>query len=328
MTPVRVALDLDGSLESLGDAGEVLAEALEALGIDLVRVRTSGVAGPGERAAPGRSLWGPWWRRSRGPSLDVLLGGVDVVHVAGLAVPPTRDARLLVSLDDLRPLRDGARSAGRVGPLRRAVQRGAVIAVSSHAAAHEVRDALDLDRDRVRVVAPAVVTVDPPSRAADLVVNVAGVVETFRTMVPALSSLATRRGGRLVAIVSAAAAGHLRGVPGVVVEPRLAARRALAGARLALHLSDGARFPSFAIAAMGAGVPTVARATAVNRELLAGAARLLDDDASVVAALDELWDEGPARELARAAGRTRATDFAPEAAARAYVALYREMVGG
>ncbi len=328
MIPVRVALDLDGALESFGDSGDALADALDTLGIDLVRLRTSGVAGPGERVAPGRTLWGPWWRRSWGRSLDVLLGGVDVVHVTGLAVPPTRDARLLVSLDDLRPLRSGPRSASRVAPLRRAVQRGAVIAVSSHVAAREVREALTLGRDQVRVAAPAVVAAAAPTRPVDLVVNVTGVVETFRTMVPTLSSLATRRGGRLVAIVSAAAAGHLRGVPGVVIEPRPAARRVLAGARLALHLSDGARFPSFAIAALGAGVPTVARATAVNRELLEGAARLVDDDVAVVTALDEMWDEGPARSLARAAGRTRAADFTPDAAARGYASLYREMVGG
>ena len=56
---------------------------------------------------------------------------------------------------------------------------------------------------------------------------------------------------------------------------RSAAPTVLANARVVVHLSDGARFPLFAIAALAAGVPTCATATAVNRELLEGAALLV-----------------------------------------------------
>jgi len=59
-----------------------------------------------------------------------------------------------------------------------------------------------------------------------------------------------------------------------------------------MHLSDGARFPSFAIAALSAGVPTLARATEINRELLEGAAALFANDHEVRDALEEVWTNG------------------------------------
>jgi glycosyltransferase involved in cell wall biosynthesis len=112
------------------------------------------------------------------------------------------------------------------------------------------------------------------------------------------------------------------------MHPRSEARQALANARVVLHISDGARFPSFAIAALAAGVPTIARATAINRELLSGAAALTESDDDVVPLLEDLWDSPARRAITIAAGRSRAQDFAPTNAARAYVALYREVVRG
>jgi glycosyltransferase involved in cell wall biosynthesis len=93
-------------------------------------------------------------------------------------------------------------------------------------------------------------------------------------------------------------------------------------------MSDGARFPSFAIAALGAGVPTMAIATDINRELLGGAASLLASDEEVMVALEDVWSNEARRAIMVAAGRSRAIDFAPSTAARAYVTLYRDVVRG
>jgi len=112
------------------------------------------------------------------------------------------------------------------------------------------------------------------------------------------------------------------------VRPRSDARDALAHARVVIHLSDGARFPSYAIAALAAGVPTIARATDINRELLEGAAALVVNDPEVLATLDEVWSGESRRSIMIAAGRSRAVDFAPDTAARAYLSLYREVVRG
>jgi len=95
-----------------------------------------------------------------------------------------------------------------------------------------------------------------------------------------------------------------------------------------MHLSDGARFPSFAIAALSAGVPTLARATEINRELLEGAAALFANDHEVRDALEEVWTSGSRRSIMVAAGRSRAVDFAPDTAARAYLSLYHDVVRG
>ncbi len=74
-----------------------------------------------------------------------------------------------------------------------------------------------------------------------------------------------------------------------------------------MHLSDGARFPSFAIAALSAGVPTLARATEINRELLEGAAALFANDREVGDTLGRGVDQRSAA-LDHGRGRTLAGD--------------------
>ena len=66
-----------------------------------------------------RALWlRPSGRRCGdadwGLSIDRMLGPLDVVHVAGRATPPTRSTPLLISVDDLRPLRGESREHQRV----------------------------------------------------------------------------------------------------------------------------------------------------------------------------------------------------------------------
>ena len=114
----------------------------------------------------------------------------------------------------------------------------------------------------------------------------------------------------------------------LTVLARQEARGALAHARVVVHLSDGARFPSFAIAALAAGVPTIARDTDINRELLDGAAALAPADDAVLSTIADAWSNESRRAIMVAAGRSRAVDYAPATAARAYVSLYRDVVRG
>jgi glycosyltransferase involved in cell wall biosynthesis len=328
---LRVGLDLDGSLESLGDSMTDLADALTALGeLELVRFRTLSVdRSPDVRHLRGRRLWAPWWRRSLGRSLDRLLPPVDVVHVAGLATPPTRATPLVVSVDDLRPLRGESRIHQRITQLRRAVEHRAVLVASSRTASHEVQQVLGVTRRQVVVVPPAVPSVERTTEGRDLVVNVTGAVELFLPVAGDLATFAASRGSRVVALTSADVGQRIRlsGLP-VVVRPRRDARAALGHARAVLHVSDGARFPSFAIAALAAGVPTITRATAINRELLQGAAALAASDREVLDTLADIWDNESRRSIMVAAGQARAVDFAPATAARAYASLYRDVVRG
>jgi glycosyltransferase involved in cell wall biosynthesis len=326
----RVGLDLDGSLESLGNSMTDLADALDATHeCELVRFRTVSTSrSPQESRLSGRVLWSPFWRRGVGPSVDRLLPALDVVHLAGRATPPTKSTPLVISVDDLRPLRGESHEHQRVTQ-RRAVDHGALLVASTRSASHEVQRVLDVDRSRVVVVPPAVPLVEPTVDGLTLVVNLTGVVAPFLTMASELVAFAQQRGSHVEAVTSAAVAQRIRarGID-VKLRPRSEARAALTQARVALHISDGARFPSFAIAALAAGVPTIARATAINRELLGGAAALTQSDNDVLALLEDLWDSPSRRAITIAAGRARAQDFAPATAARAYVALYREVVRG
>ena len=328
---LRVGLDLDGSLESLGNSMTDLADALTRTGeCELVRFRSrTSSKSPDETHLALRGLWSPLWRRSLGRSIDGLLPDVDVLHVAGLATPPTVTIPLIISVDDLRPLRGEARTHLRMAQLRRAVERGAMLVASSRIASHEVISVLGVARSRVVVVPPAVPLVDATQSGTDLVVNITGVDELFISLAPALVAFAQEHDTRVVALASTDVAQriHQSGL-NVTVRPRSDARDALAHARVVIHLSDGARFPSYAIAALAAGVPTIARATDINRELLEGAAALVVNDPEVLVTLDEVWSGESRRSIMIAAGRSRAVDFAPDTAARAYISLYREVVRG
>ena len=328
---LRVGLDLDGSLESLGNSMPDLADALTEMGeCDLVRFRTLGSkATSSEIRVRQRALWAPLWRRGLGRSLDGLLPPVDVVHVAGLATPPTGKTPLVISVDDLRALREETNIHQRVVQLRRAARRGATLVASSRTASHEVQDVLGVQRSQVVVVPPAVPTVAAPVGGRDLVINVTGLVELFLSLAPDIVRFAQSRAARVVVLASASSRQRIRqGGLDVTLRARSEAREALAQARVVMHLSDGARFPSFAIAALAAGVPTMARSTAINRELLEGAALLVHSDDEALHALDDVWDNGARRSIMIAAGRSRAIDFAPSTAARAYTTLYRDLVRG
>lgn len=330
-TLLRVGLDLDGSLESLGNSMIDLANALDATGeCALVRFRSGSSPKAGnETRLVLRSLWAPLWRRSLGPSLERYLDSVDVVHVAGRATPPTKTVPLIISVDDLRPLRGESREYQRITQLRRAVNHGALLVASTRSASHEVLDVLGVDRSRVVVMPPAVPLVQPTVEGTTIVVNLTGIVTPFMNLAPALIEFAKSKGTHVEAVASAKMAQRIRSKGlGVRLRSRSDARAALSEAKAVLHISDGARFPSFAIAALAAGVPTIARATTINRELLSGAAALTESDEEVIPTLQDLWESPTRRAIMAAAGRARAGDFAPATAARAYAALYAQVVRG
>lgn len=328
---LRVGLDLDGSLESLDNTMTDLADALAATGAcELVRFRTLSARSSGtETTLALRRVWRPLWRRSLGPSIDTTLRGVDLVHVAGLVTPPTKSVPLIISVDDLRPLRGESREHQRFKQLTRAVARGAILVASSRAASHEVQRELRLQRSDIVVVPPAVPLVAATTAGEDLVVNVTGLDQRFLALAPELLRFTNAVGVRLVAVTSTAVGQRIRSSGlDVTVLARRDARAALTRSRVVIHMSDGARFPSLAIAAFGAGVPTIALATSINRELLGGAAALAVGDDEVLALLPDVWGLDARRAIMIAAGLSRSVDFAPSTAAKAYVSLYRDVVRG
>ena len=327
VVPLRVGLDLDGSLEPLGNSMNELADAMTADGAcSLVRFRTRTRHEPGEAPIRGHRLWAPLWERGRGPAITSFLPDVDVVHVAGACVPPVRGVPLLISVDDLRPLRGESRQRGRADALRRCVEHGATLVASSRAARHELTSVLGLERPDVVVVPPAVPTVHPTHDGENLVVNATGATQRLIALAPVLSRVAQRHGVRVTVLASAALANALaRQGLSLDVVPRNRARAALGGARVVFHLADGARFPSLAVAALAAGVPTVAVASDMSREILRGAAALVSDEDDLEGILDDVWMSEARRAVMVAAGRARAGDFAAATVARRYVNLYQSV---
>lgn len=329
--PLRVGLDLSGSLEALGNTTDDLARALSASGeCSLVRFRTGkGSKEPVDAKLRGRWWWPAFWKRGRGRAIDSMLPPVDIIHVTGVATPPTKHTPLVVTVDDLRPLRGDRYNRQRVKQLRRLIQRGAHIVASSNAASAEVQESLGMRRDQIAVVAPAVPPASETIHGADLVVNLTGATSEFLRAATGLVEFAELESARIVVLASREAASRIRSA-GVRVDmaTRSAAPTVLANARVVVHLSDGARFPLFAIAALAAGVPTCATATAVNRELLEGAALLVpaQDPSRILSAVRELWSNDQQRAILFAAGVARASDFAPEVAAKEHLSLYREII--
>lgn len=331
MHELRIGLDLDGSLESLGNSMTDLANSLEATGTcELVRFRSQSKSqSPSERSLRLKQLWRPLWRRSLGPRLDAQLNDVDIVHLAGILTPPTKSVPLVISVDDMRPFRTEEKTHLRIRQLQRAVANGAVLAASSRTASHEVLSVLGLERHQVLVVPPAVPLVKPTITGSDLVVNVTGRAERFLQLAPELIRFASVHDAQVVAVTSADVRQQIKAAGlFVTVRPRSAAAQSLANARVALHISDGARFPSFAIAALSAGVPTVTRNTEINRELLSGASLLLGDEDDPIGALSAIWDNEAQRAILVAAGHSRAQDFSPNTAAQAYLGVYHDVVKG
>lgn len=222
---IRVGLDLDGSLESLGNSMTDLADALVRTGdVELVRFRSRTSSSSGETPLSMRGLWSPLWRRSRGRSIDGLLSEVDVIHVAGHATPPTGSIPLIISVDDLRPLRGEARTHLRTTQLKRAVERGAILVASTRSASHEVIAVLGVQRSRVVVVPPAVPVVERTIHGHQLVVNITGGDDLFLAIAPELIRYCDANASRVVALASSEVSQRIHST-GLSVDVRPRGRR-------------------------------------------------------------------------------------------------------
>ena len=326
---LRVALDLDGALEPFGETMVDLAGALAAAGgCELVRFRSWSSPADADVRLGGRWWWRRWWRAGRGWSLDRWLAGADVVHVAGTTVPPTREIPLVISVEDLRPLREEGARGERGERLRRALSRGAILATSNSTARLEVARVLGVSLDRVVAVPPPVPALPARSDAMGppaLVVHVAGGTPQYLAVADGLVALARARDLAMTVLSSAEVAELVAGGP-VLVRNRREGTAQLAAARVLVHLADGARFPSLPLAALGAGIPVVTPADPVTREILGGAATLTASLEEIVPAVAAALDDPARRAIARAAGPVRAADFHPTRAAAAYLELYAQVV--
>jgi glycosyltransferase involved in cell wall biosynthesis len=288
-------------------------------------------------------------------------GGLDVVHAPSVAVPPKGSYRLVVTVHDAAPLLfpETYPARGRwfhARGIHAAARRADLVITISQAAADEIDEHTEIDRDRVRVVPNGVdhrEASDDDVRMARSAFdlgdrpyvlwlgsleprkNVGMLVEAFARCVatsdlPHMLVLAGPAGWRedreAVLAPARRLGGRVRTV-GRVGDDHLAG--VYRGADLFAFPSRHEGFGIPMLEAMAQGTPVVCADIPALREVAGGAARLVapDDPDAWATAFDTLLGDDAERARLAVAGSRRAAVFSWEQCAVATRAVYREALG-
>jgi glycosyltransferase involved in cell wall biosynthesis len=312
---MQVAVDATPLLGAVTGVGQTVRGLLEALpgvapDVEVARWELTRRTVP----VPPRLLVRAWSRFDH-PRADRWLPAADVVHGTNFVVPPSRRP-CTVTVHDSWCARGGRCDptiAAATATVRRAVDRGAWLHVSTEWMAGEVRDLYGAER--VRVVPFGVPAVPEAAPRAG-------------TYVLALGDEADHRKG--IDVLRAA----MRELPDVELVVAGGANRVddatraslLRGAAVLAYPSRDEGFGFPVLEAMTVGVPAVASAVGGVPEVAGDAALLVprDDPGALAAALRTALSDSAERERLVTAGRARASSYSWEAHAAGMVRLWRD----
>jgi glycosyltransferase involved in cell wall biosynthesis len=339
---------------AVSPAVRVTAFAVSLRGMGRLRTVVPAGVATSYRPLPAKVARAAWSRVDR-PSVEDLVGRVDVVHGPNFVVPPARRAAEVVTVHDLTAVRFPKLCTPDVlqwpDLARRAIARGAWVHCVSAFVAGEVREAFPGAGERV-VVVPNGAPAPPPTgdrsgaergrhiAGSDRYVLAVGTVEPRKdlaTLVEAFDSMARDHPDlRLVvagpdgwgaADLTAAidAARHRRRVVRlgwVDDDTRYALMR---GAAVVAYPSRYEGFGLVPLDAMSVGTPVVATRAGAVPEVVGDAALLVDvgDADALAGALAAVIDDDEVSARLVAAGRERVGRFSWDRTAAGVVDLYR-----
>lgn len=286
----------------------------------------------------------PLWRVAGWPRVESIVGRVDVAHSLALMAVPTRAPRV-VTLHDVLPVSHPelypAETIDRFRAELDGARRAEVVVTTCEATAEEIVRAAGIPRQRIVVAPPGPVTAAAAGSAIqpDEPYLLAVGQVTPRKGLEVLASAAALLGARCPRVLIAgpdwwrsdevreAIAEHdVHGrvqLLGAVDDATLASL--YRGATLVCHPSRAEGFGLTCLEAMAAGSPLVATDLPSVRELVDGAAVLVDvaDSSELAGAIAELLGDPDRRAALGEAGRRRASQFSWEQTADSVVDAYR-----
>jgi glycosyltransferase involved in cell wall biosynthesis len=348
---LRVALDWTPLLDPPTGVGRYtaqLASALTARGVVLTRYAISRGAGRSEATArwrvPTKVVQGAW-RRFGKPSIEHLVGDVDIVHAPNFVLPVTGSIPGVVTIHDLSFLSDTAFPGGhRLRDLVPwSVQRAARVLVPTEVVKNEVLDYVAIPPERVVVTHEGVsqvfygatplsasvlaeMGVRPPFALAVGTIeprkNLPRLLDAWRRAQDALE------GWRLVIAGPQGWGPRLVETPGVTLVGWVGDETLpglLAAAELFCYPSTYEGFGLPPLEAMAAGVPAIVGRYSAAPEVLGDAAELVDplDVDAIAGALERLATDDELRRSYSRAGKARAASFTWERTAAATLSAYR-----
>ena len=348
---LRVGYDVGPTIDTRTGVGRYTAELQRSLTLQGARLLPYAIAlrgstpdGAARRRLPAR-LVQKLWMAGRGPSVERLLGGVDIVHATNFVLPSLKDSRGVVTIHDLSFFRKDIFPGGeRLHDLVPwSIDRASGVITPTETVAAELNERLGVTPDRITVtpegVSPVFFGATPLADAALERLGIrrpfavaAGTIEPRKNL-PALLQAWRRiadqtEGWTLVLAGPRGWGPELPRTPGVTLTGWVGDETLpglLSAAEFFCYPSHYESFGLPPLEAMATGTPVLAGNYSCAKEVLADAALIVDsgDVDSIADGLTKLASDAALRKSLGFAGRARASSYTWERTASLTIGAYK-----